>query len=62
MSAAGTVVDVQYHGATSRWQVEIEDGINFAAAPPDPEGVSFGVGDAVRLAWSAADAVPLAEP
>jgi putative spermidine/putrescine transport system ATP-binding protein len=60
MSCAGEVADVQYHGATSRWQVRLETGEVFAAALADtnPNG-EFKIGARVRLEWSRADAVPL---
>jgi putative spermidine/putrescine transport system ATP-binding protein len=52
----GTLLDVQYHGATSRWQVQGEDMVIAAeprgVAPPDP-------GTRVRIAWPRAAMVPL---
>ena len=33
MSCVGDVADVQYHGATSRWQVRLESGEVFAPRP-----------------------------
>ena len=36
VSAEGTVLDVQYHGATSRWQVQL-DGGDISPPPATPE-------------------------
>lgn len=61
MSCVGDVADVQYHGASSRWQVRLDSGEVFAAALADSglDG-SFGVGARVRIEWARSDAVPLA--
>ncbi len=60
MSAEGVVVDVQYHGATNRWQVKLDSGETFAASLADGiNGVHPIAGARVRLAWSRDDAVPL---
>jgi putative spermidine/putrescine transport system ATP-binding protein len=50
----GTLVDVQYHGATSRYAVDGPEGSRFAVSVSNGmEGErSPAVGDLVRLAWS----------
>ncbi len=52
--AAGAVLDVQYHGATSRWQVKLDAGEIFSATrnTSEPTKVPATAGDRVRLAWS----------
>jgi putative spermidine/putrescine transport system ATP-binding protein len=53
MSAEGTVLDVQFHGATSRWQVRLDSGDVFSAtrAATESSNVPSAVGERVRLAW-----------
>jgi putative spermidine/putrescine transport system ATP-binding protein len=60
MSCIGEVVDVQYHGASSRWQVRLDDGEVFAAAVADG-GIDWDlkIGSRVRLVWPRSVAVPL---
>ena len=54
---SGALLDVQYHGATNRWQVQGE-GLVIAA---EPRGVAAPApGATVRLAWPRAAMVPLA--
>ncbi len=61
MQCEGVVVDVQYHGATNRWQVKLDTGELFAASLADSaSGTLPAAGDRVRLTWSREDAVPLA--
>ncbi len=61
MQCEGTVADVQYHGATYRWQVQLDAGVLFAASLPDTgNGFHPAMGQRVRLAWSRDSAVPLA--
>ena len=59
---AGRVVDVQFHGATSRYEVEA-DGVRLvvtlANRDAEGEGGRPAVGDAIELAWSAAAMVEL---
>jgi len=52
--ADGAVLDVQYHGATSRWQVKLDAGEIFSATrnASEPVKVPSAPGDRVRLAWS----------
>jgi putative spermidine/putrescine transport system ATP-binding protein len=54
VAVEGTVLDVQYHGATSRWQVQLDvDGIFSATRNAAELARSPGApGDRVRLAWS----------
>jgi len=49
-----TVIDVQYHGATSRWQVRTEDGSVLAVVRPElgEHGNSYAVGSKVEIAWA----------
>jgi putative spermidine/putrescine transport system ATP-binding protein len=51
--ADGTVLDVQYHGATSRWQVSLDAGVIFSATRNATESTRLpsAPGDRVRLAW-----------
>jgi putative spermidine/putrescine transport system ATP-binding protein len=53
MTAEATVLDVQYHGATSRWQLKLDSGEIIAAARPASEslGSSMNPGQRIRLAW-----------
>ena len=53
VSAEGTVLDVQYHGATSRWQVRLDVGEVFSATRNASEisSLSAAAGDRVRIAW-----------
>jgi putative spermidine/putrescine transport system ATP-binding protein len=56
VDCTGTLLDVQYHGATSRWQVQV-DGMVIAA---EPRGVAAPEpGATIRLAWRRAAMVPL---
>jgi putative spermidine/putrescine transport system ATP-binding protein len=57
VGAEGQVIDVQYHGASSRWQVKLGGGTVTVLA--SEESHDFQVGARVVAAWSAADAVPL---
>jgi putative spermidine/putrescine transport system ATP-binding protein len=60
MSCEGSVLDILYHGATSRAQVTLADGGVFSAALTDAaasEGLTAG--SPVRLAWLRVHAVPL---
>jgi putative spermidine/putrescine transport system ATP-binding protein len=59
---AGTVLDVLYHGASSRWRVRIDERTTLAVA--QPESTSGGRADVaagmpVQLAWRPEHAVPL---
>jgi putative spermidine/putrescine transport system ATP-binding protein len=60
MQATGTVLDLQFHGAMSRWQVELDGGGTFAAAAADTgTASSLGPGARVRLWWLAEHALRL---
>jgi putative spermidine/putrescine transport system ATP-binding protein len=51
----GTLVDVQYHGAVSRYEVQIDGGRLLTVAVPNVEGAESRLprpGDAVRVGWS----------
>jgi putative spermidine/putrescine transport system ATP-binding protein len=59
---AGTVVDVLYHGASSRWRVRIGDGTTLAVARPEStsrQERAVAAGMPVQLAWRPEHAVPL---
>ena len=51
--ADGTVLDVQFHGATCRWQVRLDAGDVFSATcnTATPARVAGVPGERVRLAW-----------
>jgi putative spermidine/putrescine transport system ATP-binding protein len=54
LGVEGRVVDVQYHGATSRFAVEVPGGplLNVSLPNGEEEAGRPAPGDAVRLAWS----------
>ena len=57
----GTLLDIQYHGAVSRCQVELPGGAVFAAAVAERgDNNHLSIGSQVRLVWSQQDAVALA--
>jgi putative spermidine/putrescine transport system ATP-binding protein len=67
LAVAGRVSDVQFHGASVRYVVALEDGSSMTAVTGnrgfDASGSrAVGVGAEVWLAWSPADMHPLAEP
>jgi putative spermidine/putrescine transport system ATP-binding protein len=53
ISCDATVLDVQYHGATSRWQVRTEDGGVLAVVRSEPgvAGDAHAIGSKVRVLW-----------
>ncbi len=53
-SVEGKLVDVQYHGATSRYTVEVPGGLMLSVNVPNSEDelIRPAQGEAVRLAWS----------
>jgi putative spermidine/putrescine transport system ATP-binding protein len=53
VSAEGSLLDVQYHGATSRWQVRLDLGETFSATrnASETSRLPSEPGDRVRLAW-----------
>lgn len=64
VTAEGTVLDVQYHGATSRWQVRLTNGelvvATRSASEPDP--VPPEPGQRCRVSWRRDSAVMLSQP
>jgi len=64
LSTAGAVVAVQYHGAVSRWQVQLDTGALWSALVSEEDARSLSgipVGGRVRLSWPREAAVDLAE-
>jgi putative spermidine/putrescine transport system ATP-binding protein len=62
VAARGAVVAVQYHGAASRWQVQLDSGDVWSAMVTEDRARALdglAVGARVRLAWPRAAAVPL---
>jgi putative spermidine/putrescine transport system ATP-binding protein len=60
MMASGSVVAVQYHGAVSRWQVQLDAGEVWSALVPDGRELNgLSVGSRVKLAWPREAAVVL---
>ena len=61
VAAPGAVVAVQFHGAASRWQVQLESGEVWSALLPDSRRMNgLTLGSRVKLTWPRAAAVPLA--
>ena len=63
VNADGTVLDVQFHGATYRWQVKLDVGVVFSATRNGGESthVPSAPGERVRLAWARESMVVLDE-
>jgi len=60
VAAPGAVLAVQFHGAASRWQVQLDAGEIWSALLPDSRGMNgLAVGSRVQLSWPRAAAVPL---
>jgi len=62
--AAGAVVAVQYHGAVSRWQVQLDAGEVWSALVTEEDSRALhglNVGTRVKLSWPRDAAVPLAD-
>jgi putative spermidine/putrescine transport system ATP-binding protein len=61
--ADGTVLDVQYHGATSRWQVRLDVGDTFSATRNAAEAgrLPGNPGDRVSLCWTRESMVALTD-
>jgi hypothetical protein len=61
VSAEGTLEDVLYHGASSRYRVRTDDGTVLAVAQAESGGPSMlpDPGTRVRIAWPQSSAVPL---
>jgi putative spermidine/putrescine transport system ATP-binding protein len=61
ISCSGRLLDVQYHGARSRWHVQLDSGEVLVAELAEASSRSaFSIGEPVRLAWSPEHMVPLA--
>jgi putative spermidine/putrescine transport system ATP-binding protein len=61
VAAPGAVVAVQFHGAASRWQVQLESGEVWSALLPDSRRMhGLTVGSRVKMTWPREAAVPLA--
>src|SRR5690349_14838902 len=64
VTAAGAVLAVQYHGAVSRWHVQLGGGEGWSAPVSEEDARTLdglAVGSRVRLSWPREAAVPLAE-
>ena len=63
VSCEATVIDIQYHGSSSRWQLRAPDGTVLAVMRPETGAASDGhpVGSRVRVSWPREHMVPLAE-
>jgi putative spermidine/putrescine transport system ATP-binding protein len=60
MAAPGSVLAVQFHGAASRWQVQLDAGEVWSALLPDSRHMNgLTVGSRVRLTWPRDAAVAL---
>jgi putative spermidine/putrescine transport system ATP-binding protein len=60
-SATGVVLAVQFHGAASRWQVQLDAGAIWSALIAESRRLpTLSVGTRVRLCWPRKAAVPLA--
>jgi putative spermidine/putrescine transport system ATP-binding protein len=59
-----TIVDIQYHGASSRWQVHTDAGDALAVVRPEaaPAASMPAVGGRAHAFWTRDSLVPLAEP
>ena len=55
----GVLADIQYHGATCRYEVDIDGHILTAEMPSHNEPDQVRVGKTVQLAWLASHAVHL---
>jgi len=59
----GTVLDVLYHGASSRWRIRVDDGTTLAVAQADVAAdggdSTLAPGMPVQLAWRPEHAVTL---
>jgi putative spermidine/putrescine transport system ATP-binding protein len=62
LSCEGTLEDLHYHGATSRWHVRTDAGPILAAVRPEGAApIAAARGTRVRLFWSRDSIVPLAD-
>jgi putative spermidine/putrescine transport system ATP-binding protein len=64
VSCEAVVLDVQYHGASSRWQLRAPDGTVLAVMRPEGSAAASDahpIGSRVHVSWSPSHMVPLAE-
>ncbi|MBD9678863.1 ABC transporter ATP-binding protein [Pseudomonas sp. PDM18] len=63
LEVSGTLFDVQYMGASSRYEIELENGVRLVAALPNGEREEQRPkpGDAVTACWARSALVPLLE-
>ncbi|MDN6858257.1 ABC transporter ATP-binding protein [Pseudomonas sp. CAN2814] len=63
LEVSGTLFDVQYMGASSRYEIELENGVRLVAALPNGEREEPRPkpGDAVTASWARSALVPLLE-
>ncbi|MFJ3050951.1 ABC transporter ATP-binding protein [Pseudomonas nitroreducens] len=63
LEVSGTLFDVQYMGASSRYEIELENGVRLVAALPNGEREEQRPkpGDAVTASWARSALVPLLE-
>jgi putative spermidine/putrescine transport system ATP-binding protein len=63
VSCEATVIDVHYHGASSRWQLRAVDGTVLAVMRPESGVASdaYPIGSRVHVSWSPGHMVPLTE-
>ncbi|QRY77002.1 ABC transporter ATP-binding protein [Pseudomonas sp. PDNC002] len=63
LEVSGTLFDVQYMGASSRYEIELENGVRLVAALPNGEREERRPkpGDAVTACWARSALVPLLE-
>jgi putative spermidine/putrescine transport system ATP-binding protein len=61
VGCAATVIDVQYHGASSRWQVRTDDGSILAVVRPESGSspANYAIGSQVHVSWPASQMVAL---
>ncbi len=61
VTCEGTLEDVQYHGATSRWHVRVDEETVLTLVRPESTtaGGMPAMGDRVRVAWARDSIVPL---
>ncbi|MFT3905016.1 MAG: ABC transporter ATP-binding protein [Steroidobacteraceae bacterium] len=62
MGSSARVMDVQYHGAQSRWQLQLPDGTLFSAVRDSDGTHAWPVGAQVRIGWQRRHAVVLNDP
>jgi putative spermidine/putrescine transport system ATP-binding protein len=57
-----SILDIQYHGGSSRWQLRTDTGDRLAVVRPESGGgAQFAIGARVRAIWPRDSLVPLAE-